>query len=343
MLTIFPKSETYMRAGCKSGAAYISNHVSLFDRDTGFDACSKARHVQVLSCENAVVFDFYKFSIAPTTGSFQDRPIPYCQNRRTTWSCIIHAQVSAISLQYRMKATTAKAGTDSGIFQRRFQESFSQAVSLFIKVVRFAILLIQNCVKGFAPMAEGCSFYLGNPDGFSFYKLLFIYYFEIIALLQIEKIDRPGINIFQYIRETGVNLIINDRFIQRRTDQPRGFLFYFGNGFLPCINVNFLCSHIKYDKIGATFFVNEIVHITIFIVHENCKGISHAHLTYIKNLTIACYLIDHLIFHIMRSQYISQKLITLYFGLHDLHITHFDAVLLLRESFHRRSGDQIPS
>src|SRR5690554_720980 len=62
-------------------------------------------------------------------------------HRCTRGGRIIHAVMRAITFQHRMETGVGESGADTEKVERCFQECFSQAVALLIKIFLYCILL----------------------------------------------------------------------------------------------------------------------------------------------------------------------------------------------------------
>src|SRR5690606_7318851 len=142
LLAVFPKAETNVRACSQPRTAYITDGLSLLYMYAPANSFCKTFHMKVLGRISAVVFDFYKISVAFSISSFHDYAVAHCKYRRTCRSRIIGAEMRAHSFQNRMKAAQIITRRNTCIFHGRFEESFVHRAA-FQVVISFVFFVVK--------------------------------------------------------------------------------------------------------------------------------------------------------------------------------------------------------
>ena len=144
-----------MRAGCQTGRADIADQVPLFHTRAFRDTLRISFQVQVARSQRPdIMFNFQRITATTAPILVNHDAIADRVHRSPRRSGIIDPVVRAPDAQHRMQTRIRKTRADAREFQRGFEQSFAQAVTVFVPITQFSILQERNRIIGFASMLE---------------------------------------------------------------------------------------------------------------------------------------------------------------------------------------------
>ena len=159
---------------------------------------------------------------AATAPAFEDHDaISHRHNGRSRRSSIIDTRMSAIDAMHGVQTTICEARRDARIFQRSFQQSLAQRVTLLVPILNLLALLEGNCVVGLTALHE-----LGTPDTTQtdidrIDHLAVVDHRKAVALLDREEVDRPLVDILHLGSQLKRQTCRHNRAPERRGDRHR--------------------------------------------------------------------------------------------------------------------------
>ncbi len=189
-----------MGTGGEAGGAHVGDHISLLHACPFLNPLCKAAQVHVGGGVGAVVPDLEVVAGAtPLKGFLNHHPVADGFYRCTGRCGIVHPVMGAVAFQHRVEAGVREAGADAEEVEGSFQESLPEAVALFVEVLSHGILFKRNGPVLPATVCEGSSFDGGDlHEGGVIDPCLVVHHSERIALLHIEEIDLPGIDVGEH-------------------------------------------------------------------------------------------------------------------------------------------------
>ena len=177
------------------------------------------------------MLDFQKIAAAILVAFRDNGPIADASDRRPGRGGVIHAVMCPVAFQDRMETGVGEAGGDPEEIEWRLQERFPQAVALLVEKLLDAVLREGDRVIVLALVREDGRFDRSDAEACRVVDVgLVIDHLKSVALLNVEEVDLPGVNIRDANRQERIVAIGLDDIPERRVDSSFGIFLFQSDG-----------------------------------------------------------------------------------------------------------------